>query len=192
MIDTLLLYITNSLIYLIEAYNVFIPNILSKKILQINYDIKIVLANRLFLYYNSVIFDNKLSDCCVIMNKRLKVTAGQCRYLEKNVCQIELSPIVCTNKKIIQNILLHEMCHAAVMIIDNDLNHLHGKKFKLWGNIVENLCGEKITTYHNFAVNRNFKYKCNFCDNIKKVYNRNHLVNNSKCYSCNRGVYCED
>ena len=193
MINFLLLYVTNLLLHFFEKYNIYmIPDYLFKKMLKKNYAVKKNVLTELFLHYNNTIFNDKLLKCIVVFNKRLKVTAGQCKYLEKGVCQIELSPIVCVNIGEIKNILLHEMCHAAVMIIDNDLYHKHGKKFKYWGMIVEKKCGEKITTYHHFPVNRNFKYKCNFCNNIKKVYNRNHLVNKSKCYFCNRGLYLED
>ena len=142
----------------------------------------------------SLLYDNifhKLHKKCIVtFDNTLKVTAGKC-LLYKNICHIKLSFFVCSNEKIIKNILLHEMCHAAVMLIDKDIKEIHGKKFHKWGKKAQDKCGEIVTTYHNFPVDRNFKYKCQNCGNIKKVCKKNYASENCICRKCLNGKYIQ-
>ena len=192
MYDNILLFLTEILLYYIQLFYIHILiKGLFNKISDLNINTKCRISNNMFLYYNKTIFKNLL-NCSIVFNKRLKSTAGRCYFIDKKKCKIELSTEICNSKRKIRNILLHEMCHAAVMLIDKDLSHGHGKKFKYWCRIVKEKCQENITTYHNFHVTRNFKYKCNICGNIKKVCNRNHFVYKSKCYKCFKGKYYEN
>ena len=102
------------------------------------------IANKWLVYYNDNIFHKLHKKCIVTFDNTLKVTAGKC-LLYNNRCYIKLSFFVCSNEKIIKNILLHEMCHAAVMLIDKDIKEIHGKKFHKWGKKAQQNC-EIVTT----------------------------------------------
>ena len=190
MFDDILFLLTEILLYLSSIINFYDCKFLSKSLIKWNMSVKYRITYNMFLYYNHIVF-NDILDCSIVLNKRFKSTAGRCCYINKNMCKIEISPYICNSKSKIRNILLHEMCHAAVMLIDKDLAHCHGNKFKSWCIIVNNITGENITTYHDYPTIQNFKYKCNMCGNIKKVCSRNHLVYNSSCYKCYKGKYYE-
>ena len=187
----IVLFLTEIFIYIINIFNLsIVKDSLVSQILEYDINIKNKITNNMFILYNHIIFKDRIR-CYIKFNKRLKSTAGKCYYINKQYCQIELSPFICNSKQKIRNILLHELCHAAVMLIDKDLQHGHGNKFKFWCQKIYNLTGDKITTYHNYPTMQNFKYKCNVCGNIKKVCNRNYLVNKSKCLKCYKGKYYE-
>ena len=187
----IVLFFTEIFIYIINIFNLsIVKGGLVAKILEYDIYIKNKVTNNMFILYNHIIFKDLLK-CSIVFNKRLKTTAGRCSNINKNYCHIELSPFVCNSKQKIRNILLHELCHVAVMLIDKDLQHGHGNKFKFWCQKIYNLTGDKITTYHDYPTMQNLKYKCCVCGNIKKVCNRNYLVNQSKCLKCYKGIYYE-
>lgn len=190
MFNGILLILTELLLYLFKKTQFGSFKYLNEKINEWNINVKYIITCNMFLYYNHIVF-NDILECSIVLNKRFKSTAGRCSYINKNMCKIEISPYICNSKSKIRNILLHEMCHAAVMLIDKDLAHGHGDKFKSWCIIVKNITDENITTYHDYPTIQNFKYKCHMCGNIKKVCSRNHLVYNSSCYKCYKGKYYE-
>jgi len=73
----------------------------------------------------------------LIWNKRLLRTAGFCAYKknranpEDRTARIELSTKVCDSGERVRDTLIHEMCHAAVWLL-NGVNGGHGPYWKYW------------------------------------------------------------
>lgn len=104
--------------------------------------------------YNDRVFDNKLKDVPVSWSKNLTKTAGYCRNRKMFVilvlcyttlilnlwycfrgcvrkAEIQLSEKVLTSADRVRDTLVHELCHAAVWIVDGERSH-HGKVWKYW------------------------------------------------------------
>jgi hypothetical protein len=96
--------------------------------------------------FNTEVFDGKLpADLPVQFSYSMTKKAGVCHskysvYPDKTVvpgsvkCKIILSSAICTNQIWVYNTLLHEMCHAAVSIIDENLTDGHGPLWWKWVN----------------------------------------------------------
>ncbi|CAH8849199.1 unnamed protein product [Trichobilharzia szidati] len=104
------------------------------------------LAKKLYEIYNEKIFSNQLpSNLEIIWNRRLLKTAGLCKYMTRTtthsdktstqvrIAQILLSEKVCTTAERVRDTLLHEVCHAAVWLLDG-VNDGHGRRWKAWAN----------------------------------------------------------
>ena len=84
----------------------------------------------------------------ITFNARLRLTAGYCKYSKRSdLTTIEISPKVCTTpgergitvsmRKVffldrIRDTLAHEMCHAAVFVIDKRFKERHGPVWQRW------------------------------------------------------------
>nr|CDS32452.1 Acidic repeat containing protein [Hymenolepis microstoma] len=135
------------------------------------------LANRLYSFYNEIVFDNKLpKDLKVQWNERLLKTAGQCIYMKRKVknpdgtftvsneVKIELSGKVCTSAERVRDTLLHETCHAAVWMV-HGVNGTHGR---LWRAFVQRANSTfpdlpPITVRHTYAIEARYTYRCTGC-----------------------------
>ncbi|XP_060566921.1 dentin sialophosphoprotein-like [Ruditapes philippinarum] len=129
------------------------------------------LSAYLYKLYNQNIFENKLpSDMPVIWNKRLLRTAGYCAY-KKNwkddrdrSTRIELSVKVCDNAERVRDTLIHEMCHAAVWLL-NGVNGGHGSYWKYWARHATRVHPElpAVSVCHSYSINTKFTYRCKSC-----------------------------
>jgi hypothetical protein len=93
------------------------------------------LSIRLFDFFNEKVFENRLT-VPISWNKKLLNTAGRCCNLIskrtgiRTSC-IELSDKVLTSPDRLRCTLIHEMCHAATWIINEERGG-HGKIWKAW------------------------------------------------------------
>ncbi|XP_063415485.1 uncharacterized protein LOC134697258 [Mytilus trossulus] len=127
------------------------------------------LTVKLFKFYNETIFDCKLpSNLSIVWNKRLLKTAGYCvnkttREAVKT-CQIELSIKVCDSAERTRDTLIHELCHAAVWLL-NGVKDGHGPYWKYWASKANKVHPEiaVVTRCHSYKIQTKYKYQCVDC-----------------------------
>ncbi|KAJ8254914.1 hypothetical protein GJAV_G00198780 [Gymnothorax javanicus] len=130
------------------------------------------LASRLYKLFNSTVFDDKLpSDMSVSWNKKMRKTAGFCitgqhREGGKRYARIELSDKVCDSADRLRDTLIHEMCHAAVWLI-NGVRDGHGPFWKLYARKATLAHPElpMVTRCHSYDINYKYQYQCSRCKN---------------------------
>ncbi|KAK4471670.1 hypothetical protein MN116_005076 [Schistosoma mekongi] len=135
------------------------------------------LADKLYHIYNEKIFSNQLpSKLEIIWSRRLLKTAGLCKYMtskttlsdgtsnQVRIAQILLSEKVCTTAERVRDTLLHEICHAAVWLIDG-LNDGHGRHWKSWANRAHRIWPKLplISVCHAYTIDTRFTYRCTGC-----------------------------
>ncbi|KAF9585673.1 hypothetical protein BGW38_001295, partial [Lunasporangiospora selenospora] len=107
----------------------------------------------LFLAFNDLYFDSKLSACEVRWSPRMTVCAGLCVYQSGGYCSIRLSEPLLKFRPESDYIdtLLHEMIHAYLFVTqavqDRDG---HGPNFQLHMDRINKVAGTSITVYHTF------------------------------------------
>lgn len=131
---------------------------------------KIELTEKLFGEYNKNVFDGKLPTMEIKWNKRLLTTAGYCKYMTNKITKdhkatIDLSDKVCDTAQRLRDVLLHEMCHAAVWLL-NKRREGHGPCWKFWAGLAINRYPNlpKVSVCHNYAITKRFLYTCNNCN----------------------------
>ncbi|KAH3763625.1 hypothetical protein Pelo_4521, partial [Pelomyxa schiedti] len=143
---------------------------------------RIALSREIFKKANHLVFGNKLAgDMAIIWSPKLVRAAGYCCHSKTKKTFIKLSPKILTTYEKLRDTLLHEMCHAAVSDIDNNLHAKpHGKEFKQWGRRVEQAYGGgvKITTTHRYSLNFKYMFKCTKCSN--EIGRHSKSINTSK------------
>ncbi|KAG8687547.1 hypothetical protein FRC09_013428 [Ceratobasidium sp. 395] len=128
-------------------------------------------AIALFSELNQSVFDDRLPrDCAIVWSKKLNTTAGRAHWKrirdpEGKVCghetYIELSTKVVDCPERINNTLSHEMCHLAAWIVDGEVKHQHGPRFKAWGNrVMDTRSDITITTCHSYEIAYKYEWKC--------------------------------
>lgn len=131
------------------------------------------LSKRLYVLYNSSIFDCKLpGDMEVTWNKKMRKTAGYCvtgqrRGVEvQRYARIELSEKVCDSAERLRDTLVHEMCHAATWLI-NGVRDGHGQFWKLYARKSTVVHPElpMVTRCHSYEINYKYQYECRKCKN---------------------------
>ncbi|XP_054648036.1 germ cell nuclear acidic protein [Dunckerocampus dactyliophorus] len=130
------------------------------------------LTSKLYLMYNSSVFDNKLpANMSVTWNKKMRKTAGYCitgqeRRGGNRYARIELSEKVCDSADRLRDTLIHEMCHAATWLI-NGVRDGHGNFWKLYARKSTLVHPElpMVTRCHNYDIKYKFKYQCTRCQN---------------------------
>ncbi|XP_076446916.1 germ cell nuclear acidic protein-like [Babylonia areolata] len=126
------------------------------------------LSSRLFQLFNFTVFENQLpADLPVVWNKRLLKTAGLCKQKRVNdryTASIELSTKVCDSAERVRDTLVHEMCHAAVWIL-NKAKEGHGPHWKYWARKANRAHPEIpiIRRCHDYRINTKFIYRCVDC-----------------------------
>ncbi|KAL3880125.1 hypothetical protein ACJMK2_032393 [Sinanodonta woodiana] len=130
------------------------------------------LSSKLLRLFNETVFDGQLpSDLPVIWNKRLLRTAGYCAYKysasnseAKRSARIELSTKVCDSAERVRDTLIHEMCHAAVWLL-NGAKDGHGPYWKYWAKKA-NMAHPEIPVVarcHNYSISTKYIYRCTKC-----------------------------
>ena len=138
---------------------------------------------------NKVIFDNKFKkdEISVGWTNTLRTTSGTCKYVGSLSdgtarAEIMISTKVCDRYKRLKSTLVHEMCHAAVYLIDREPQaRSHGRLFKKWGRIAMEKYGVRVETTHNYAIHYKHLYECPMCG---KKYGVNVLYDEPTCPVC--------
>ncbi|KAA3674755.1 uncharacterized protein DEA37_0002034 [Paragonimus westermani] len=159
---------------------------------------RVELANRLFRIFNERVLNKILpDDMPITWNSRLLKTAGQCKYLRREVipaagektitrlAQIELSPKVCTTAERVRDTLLHEACHAAVWIADG-VNDGHGPRWRRWANRAMQIWPDLpvVSVCHAYAIDTRFTYRCTGCGACANRHSKSIDMTKQVCGRC--------
>ncbi|ORX62649.1 hypothetical protein DM01DRAFT_257361 [Hesseltinella vesiculosa] len=106
----------------------------------------------LFLAFNDMYFEGKLSACVVRWSSRMTLCAGTCRF-QSSLVTITLSESLLKFRPRSDMIdtLLHEMIHALLFVTRKfDNRDGHGPEFLAYADRINKLAGTNITVYHTF------------------------------------------
>lgn len=135
-------------------------------------------ARRLLRYYDRCALEGVLGTeerelhgdrVTVGWSKRLYKTAGvtylrTCRKSGRRTAEIVLSEKVVDEVDRLYRTLAHEMCHAAMWIVDEVVKPPHGKLFRKWVQVFESFDNDlQITTTHDYSIRFRFYYECTKC-----------------------------
>ncbi|XP_076825920.1 germ cell nuclear acidic protein-like [Clavelina lepadiformis] len=142
---------------------------------------RVELTARLFKLFNASVFESKLpSELEVTWAKRLTKTAGitKCKRVTSTLkgddghmtiskqfqASISLSEKVIDCSSRLRDTLIHEMCHAAVWLLNN-ANESHGPFWKSWAAKARRIHPElpSIERCHNYEIEYKFVYQCTRC-----------------------------
>ncbi|CAF3521109.1 unnamed protein product [Rotaria sp. Silwood1] len=125
------------------------------------------LAQKLFVIFDQDIFSSKLSDkVTIVWSGRLTSTAGHCTTRRSTqTAIITLSNKVCNSPERCRDTLLHEMCHAAVSLIDGVMDEGHGPLWRKWTRCAERCYPylPAISVKHTYDITYKFVYRCIQC-----------------------------
>ncbi|CAF4263952.1 unnamed protein product [Rotaria sp. Silwood2] len=137
------------------------------------------LANKLLLLFNQDVFSSQLSDkVSVVWSGRLTATAGHCTTRRTTrTAVITLSHKVCDSPERCRDTLLHEMCHAAVTLIDGIMEHGHGPLWRQWTRMAERCYPylPLVSVKHTYDIIYKFIYRCVQCQH--QVYRHSKSLN---------------
>ena len=158
-----------------------------------NYDRnKVELADFLFKLFNEQVFNNLLPhQMPLVWSRTLNKTAGRCIMkkirrqagkVEDRECSIELASKVLTSADRLRDTLIHELCHAAVWLI-NEINGGHGQLFQSWGKIATQKYPELplITRCHDYVIETKFAYVCQSCSHHYKRHSKSIDTSSKSC-----------
>lgn len=117
---------------------------------------KTVFALNFLHDFNQKLFNNSLPIFKIIWSTRMTSCAGKIIYDERT---IKLSSKLIIDTMRLKEVLIHELCHAAVYFIDKS-NEKHGKLFKKWGQHCTSKCGIGVSTCHKYLMRA---WKCSNC-----------------------------
>jgi predicted SprT family Zn-dependent metalloprotease len=111
---------------------------------------------KLFNSFNRRVFEGKLKHISIKVRKMSDCVA----MFDYNDNCIVLDPIILKREQDLRETLLHEMCHAAVYVIDRNDREMHGYNFFKWACKAYSIYPHhKITIYH-YEPSRKYKYIC--------------------------------
>jgi len=148
------------------------------------------LLKKVFLIFNESIFDGKLpGDMKLTWNNRLTSTAGLCKYKMdggRPVAEIHISNKVCDTPDRLRDTCVHEMCHSAVYLLNGLKNEGHGRMWQYWAIKVSERYKSipKVTTSHNYTVNKKFTYRCQDCGQEIHRFQKSIDLDNNLCGRC--------
>ncbi|XP_059179276.1 germ cell nuclear acidic protein-like [Physella acuta] len=126
------------------------------------------LTRQIFQIFNEHVFSNKLSkDFVIEWSKRYRSTAGTFHFKgnqENFKTKIMLSEKICDSPERVRDTLAHELCHAAVRLI-NHANEGHGPLWKSWARQINRTFPflPVIATCHSYVINTKYTYQCVKC-----------------------------
>ncbi|CAF0951034.1 unnamed protein product [Rotaria sordida] len=125
------------------------------------------LAQKLFSIFDQDVFSSKLSNkITIVWSGRLTSTAGHCAtQYSAQTATITLSNKVCNSPERCRDTLLHEMCHAAVSLIDGVKDGGHGPVWRKWTRQAERCYPylPAISVKHTYDITYKFIYRCTQC-----------------------------
>ncbi|XP_071534384.1 uncharacterized protein [Panulirus ornatus] len=129
------------------------------------------LSEKLYKYYNTHVFENKLPpQMSIKWNARMTKTAGFCYYqVDRSKpngrgARIELSTKVIDTPERMRDTLIHELCHAAAWIISG-YKAGHGPLWKAWAAKAIHTFPElpPISRCHSYEISCKYTYRCTHC-----------------------------
>jgi len=136
------------------------------------------------------VFDSKFlksEKVKVIWSARLTTTAGHCatKTLTNDVV-LTLSEKVCDTPERCRDTLIHELCHAAVFLIDGVFAHNHGHLWKKWTKLAEQIHPRlpKIKITHTYKVFYKFVYRCTKCQYEVFRHTKSLNIDSDYCGRC--------
>ena len=161
------------------------------------------ISQQVFAELDRKVFDHQLRDSTsVVWSNKLRTTAGVTRLLQRTThhgsstrenhhrsAVIELSTKVLDDTQRLRSTLLHEMCHAAMWLVDQVSKPPHGACFKKWAALAQRRVPEypAVTTTHNYAITFKFAWACDNCGAVIKRHSRSIDVRRQACGSCSGG-----
>ncbi|CAL1269269.1 unnamed protein product [Larinioides sclopetarius] len=156
-----------------------------------------VFTQKLYHFFNRKIFNNRLpKDMSITWSDNLRTTAGYTRCSRDKLtniysCNIELASKVLTSFDRLRDTLLHEMCHAAVWVVNKQKDN-HGPLWQTWASrcnlILPNV--DVPTRCHNYEINYKFTYRCKNCPWKVGRHSKCSKLLESKCPKCHGSIYC--
>uniref|UniRef100_A0A158QQ23 SprT-like domain-containing protein n=1 Tax=Haemonchus placei TaxID=6290 RepID=A0A158QQ23_HAEPC len=119
-------------------------------------------------------------------NNRLYKTAGMCRNMSDRTSWIELSPKVCSTPDRVRDTLIHELCHAAVWVVDGKRKEGHGPLWKKWAA----QCMQRfpflpvIGRCHDYEIDAKFIYECGGCGQKVRRHTKSLNIDQKICGIC--------
>ncbi|XP_052126179.1 germ cell nuclear acidic protein-like isoform X2 [Frankliniella occidentalis] len=151
------------------------------------------LTRRLFKLFNREVFDRRLPDDMVLeWNARLVRTAGlcYCKLVRKGgvtsrTTKIDLSTKVITSPDRLRDTLIHEMCHAAVWLLNN-VSGGHGPFWKAWAHKAMKRFPElpPIERCHSYKIETKFTYRCTKCGYSFGRHSKSLDLDKKRCGYC--------
>ncbi|BFZ15036.1 hypothetical protein BsWGS_18076 [Bradybaena similaris] len=126
------------------------------------------LTQKIFKIFNEAIFEDKLpKDLQIEWNLRLRKTAGQFCYKRSQTssfAKVVMSVKVCDSPERLRDTLAHELCHAAVRLI-NDRDESHGVFWRSWMWKINKAFPfmPAITRCHSYHIATKYTYQCVNC-----------------------------
>ena len=136
------------------------------------------LADRLFTFFNATVFEHQLPETLEVQwSNRLTKTAGvtKCKRkiesyrddmgktisVQTRTATITLSEKIIDSANRLRDTLIHEICHAAVWLINNS-NESHGRFWKSWAAKAQHVHPElpSIERCHNYDIDYKYRYQC--------------------------------
>ncbi|CAI2348327.1 unnamed protein product [Caenorhabditis sp. 36 PRJEB53466] len=121
-------------------------------------------------------------------NARLRKSAGQCRNHSNGNSTIEMSPVVCTTAERVRDTLIHEMCHAAVWVVDRLHKEGHGPGWKRWGARCSSAFRSLpfVERCHSYEIEAKFFYVCENVDCGQEIKRQSKSLDTSRkaCGKC--------
>ncbi|UJR29909.1 hypothetical protein I4U23_017457 [Adineta vaga] len=146
------------------------------------------LAEKLFSIFDHDVFSSKLSDkVTTIWSARLTATAGHCTTRRTSqTATITLSQKVCDSPERCRDTLLHEMCHAAVSLIDGVMNGGHGRLWRKWTHKAERCYPylPAISVKHTYDITYKFIYRCTRCQYEVQRHSKSLDIEIDVCGKC--------
>jgi len=156
-------------------------------------------ATRIFCYFEREAFGGMLRDrTSLFWNSRFRRSAGMTRFLEdrssfppRRHAAIELSSKVVDRPERLYATLIHEMCHAAQWVIDNESKPPHGESFRRWASRCLELDPElSVQTRHDYEIEFKYKYECQNCHLVYGRHSASIDIRKRVCGKCRGKLKC--
>ncbi|XP_011551170.3 uncharacterized protein LOC105382893 [Plutella xylostella] len=157
------------------------------------------LTRRLFEDFNKNVFADGLeADMPVVWDSKLRSTAGTTTNrliktstgVRTRTSSIKLSLKVLDAPCRLRDTLIHEMCHAATWVIDQELRAGHGPLWRKWATRALAVYPElgEISRCHDLEIHFKYSYKCGKCGYTIHRHSKSIDVTKKCCGYC-RGTF---
>jgi predicted SprT family Zn-dependent metalloprotease len=142
----------------------------------------------------------------IVWSKKLNTTAGRANWKRETIkssrplstgtpapptyrhhAAIELAEKVIDDDDRLLNVIAHEFCHLANFMISNIKTNPHGKEFKVWGEKVTRMFGDRgivVTTKHSYDIDYKYVWECENCGVEFKRHSRSIDPERHRCGNC--------